>query len=320
MALPDWVLPALLRGVTTESGKELLKGVSRSFYLSLRLLPLPMRGAASLGYLLARTSDTLADSGGVSVEIRLECLAAFERSLMAGNEVPRWPGSMVQGVEDPRERRLLGETQAMISWLKALPTAEADLVRKVVGIIISGQQLDLERFHEASASNPIALNDAEELDDYTWRVAGCVGAFWTKLGYLTLGERFSTAPVQNLIELGISYGKGLQLVNILRDLPTDLNQGRCYLPSPGEFDRKVMLEAHGRWLERAIGRVGDGYLYAQQLHSRTLRAASVLPAMIARDTLEKMRGIAWEELSAGVKVSRASVYRSLLKAFWSGGA
>src|SRR5216110_225400 len=29
---------------------------------------------------------------------------------------------------------------------------------------------------------------------------------------------------------GIRFGKGLQLVNILRDLPADLRHGRCYLP------------------------------------------------------------------------------------------
>ena len=59
------------QAVRENSGKQLLKGVSRSFYLTLRLLPGPMRGAASLGYLLARTSDTLADTAAAPVDARL---------------------------------------------------------------------------------------------------------------------------------------------------------------------------------------------------------------------------------------------------------
>ena len=99
-------------------------------------------------------------------------------------------------------------------------------MREVVGIIIGGQQLDLERFAGADGENPVALADDAALEDYAWRVAGCVGAFWTKLGFLTMGERFSTAPARCLLEQGIAYGKGLQLVNILRDLPADLASGQ----------------------------------------------------------------------------------------------
>lgn len=315
--LPRTPVAALLRSVTPATGNQLLKGVSRSFYLSLRLLPSPMRPAASLGYLLARTSDTLADTSGVPVEARLLCLDWFDRSLAGEEEVPRWPLSMLNAVTDLRERRLLEESRSLFSWLALLSPAEALLVREVVGTIISGQRLDLERFIHAESWNPIALKNDAELDDYTWRVAGCVGAFWTKLGFLTMDAKFSKSPADDLIELGISYGKGLQLVNVLRDLPADLQQGRCYLPVADAHDTQLLLDEHHRWLERALERVGDGFRYARHLRSRKLRAASVLPAMIAKDTLEKMRGVDWETLRGGIKVSRASVYASLIKAFVS---
>ena len=317
--LPGAAGAAWLCAVKRDPGNELLKGVSRSFYLSLRLLPEPMRGAASLGYLLARSSDTLADTPGTPVEARLLCLDWFARSLAGEEDIPRWPLSMLNAVGDPRERHLLEETGRLLTWLEKLPAAEAALVRDVVEVIIGGQQLDLERFGEAEAWNPVALRDDAELDDYTWRVAGCVGAFWTRLGFLTMGERFSKAPEAGLLDMGVSYGKGLQLVNILRDLPGDLKQGRCYLPVADAHDTALLLEAHGRWLERALDQVADGFTYAAELRSRKLRAASVLPAMIARDTLLKMRGADWPTLQAGVKVSRSNVYRSLLKAFASSG-
>ena len=41
--------------------KDVLKGVSRSFYLTLRVLPKNLRAPIGLAYLLARTADTLTD-------------------------------------------------------------------------------------------------------------------------------------------------------------------------------------------------------------------------------------------------------------------
>lgn len=293
---------------------DVLKRVSRSFYLSLRLLPGPMREAASLAYLLARTSDTLADTAAASLEDRLLCLGEFERALLGERQISRWPLRFLNAVEDAGERHLLEISDDLLAWLGRLANGEAELVREVVAVIISGQKLDLERFAGADRDNPVALEDDAALEDYTWRVAGCVGAFWTKLGFFTMGDGFSRVPAPVLVEQGISYGKGLQLVNILRDLPADLAMGRCYLPVANPLDAASLLDAHGRWLERSAGWVNAGFSYAESLRSRRLRAATVLPAMIARETLERMQGTDWKTLQARVKVPRARVYLALVRA------
>lgn len=303
---------AFLPGVIRDPGMQALKEVSRSFYLSLKLLPSPMRPAASVGYLLARTSDTLADSGTVPAELRFSCLEAFHEAVRDAKDAPRWPLPLLNGISDPRERRLLETTGDWLRWLNALPAEPAALVKEVVGIIIGGQQLDLERFKSADAAHPITLADDSELEDYTWRVAGCVGAFWTKLGYATMGETFSKEREPVLLDRGTRYGKGLQLVNILRDLPSDLGAGRCYLPVADPRDRAVLLECHRRWVATALDWVGDGFRYADALGARRLRSASVLPAMIARETLQRLECADWQALERRVKVSRSAVYRALL--------
>ena len=305
---------ACLAGVMEDSGKQWLKGVSRSFYLTLRLLPGPMRGAASLGYLLARASDTLADTEAAPLEARLQSLDAFGRAVAGGGALPRWPLSIMNSIDDPRERRLLEGSERLFGWLAGLPGAQAELVREVVRIIIGGQRLDLERFAGADGKYLLALADDAALEDYAWRVAGSVGAFWTKLGFLTLGERFSTTPADVMLEKGVAYGKGLQLVNILRDLPADLAGGRCYLPVADPHDTQALLASHARWVERAGEWVGEGFSYAETLPCRRLRAATVLPAMIARETLERLRGIGWECLQQRVKIPRRRVYLALLRA------
>lgn len=302
--------------MTGRTANRWLKGVSRSFYLSLRLLPREMRPAAGLGYLLARTSDTIADSSGASIEARLLCLDWFDRSLAGAEPPPRWPLPVLNAVADPRERQLLEGTGDLLAWLADLPAAEAVLVRGVVATIIGGQRLDLERFDGADTAQPHVLADDRQLDDYTWRVAGCVGEFWTQLGFLTLGDGFSKESSATLLDLGRAYGSGLQLVNILRDLPADLAAGRCYLPVADPHDRTALLAAHQAWLAKARDRVNAGFPYAASLRSRRLRAASGLPARIAVETLDRLAGADWETLEARIKVPRRRVYLAAWRAFF----
>lgn len=276
-----------------------------------------MRGAASLGYLLARTSDTLADASAAPIDARLASLDSFLHALSGSGLNPSWEPVLITGITNVSELDLLQNTGALLAWLERLPEQEASLVREVVEIIISGQKLDIIRFGDACGEQPASLSNDEELEDYTWRVAGCVGAFWTKLGFLTLGERFSKQPPQDLISRAIAYGKGLQLVNILRDMGADLKSGRCYLPVDDSRDTDLLMNERARWLERASRHVDEGFPYADALTSRRLRAASVLPAMLARETLELMKNAGTEALRTRVKVPRSHVYLAMFRAFTS---
>jgi hypothetical protein len=75
------------------------------------------------------------------------------------------------------------------------------------------------------------------------------------------------------------------------------------------------MACHRRWIERADGWIGDGFRYASMLNTRRLQVASVMPAMIARETLGLMKNASWDALKAGVKVPRIRVYAMLIKAF-----
>jgi farnesyl-diphosphate farnesyltransferase len=185
----------------------------------------------------------------------------------------------------------------------------------VVSTIISGQRLDLIRFDEATAAKPKILKGEDELEDYCYRVAGCVGGFWTRIGFLTLGEKFSDSKPEDLDALGVRYGMGLQLVNILRDMPEDLANGRCYLPVNNPNDREELASARRSWLTHASVWLESGRRYGSRLQLRRLRAASVLPALIGEDTialLAQSEGLPSQKL----KVTRAAVKRSLWKAIW----
>ncbi|MGJ8634591.1 MAG: phytoene/squalene synthase family protein [Luteolibacter sp.] len=294
---------------------DILKGVSRSFYLSLRFLPEEMRGAASVGYLLARTTDTVADSVGVDVEERVRALDAFSAAVVVGEKFSGWSEELLEGVGDARERVLLEAADEVLSALESLGDFEASLVRELLEVIAKGQKLDLERF---DGGGVVALASDAELEDYTWRVAGCVGVFWTRLGYGTMGERFSKEAQEIMEEWGCQYGKGLQLVNILRDLPEDLAMGRCYLPVEDPTDGEALERGFSKWKGVASEWVSQGVRYSAKLESKRLRIASGLPASIAEETLKLVRFTGSDFSAEKAKVPRWQVYRLLFMAFVSG--
>ena len=213
---------------------ELLKANSRSFYLTLRVLPGAIRSQIGLAYLLARTTDTITDSELVPVVQRLVALQQLRERILGTRKTPVNFSSFLLHQSDSAERVLLERCEEAITVLNDdCSPVDRGLIREVLDTITSGQELDLKRFASGKPGNVIALQNDAELDDYTYRVAGCVGQFWTKM---CVEHLFRSPELQNLAEpfyeeLGVRFGKGLQLVNILRDMPADLKKGRCYLPA-----------------------------------------------------------------------------------------
>jgi farnesyl-diphosphate farnesyltransferase len=303
---------------TRELEGDVLKGVSRSFFLSLRILPHLMRRPAGIAYLLARASDTIADSATIPPDERMAFLDLHARQVDGIAEAAPWPKRLIEGTPDPKEKRLLENHVRILEALQGIEPVSLALIRNVLSIITDGQKLDLERFGNASPDKIITLPDDAALDDYTWRVAGCVGEFWTKLGYATLGDHFSIAPPQELLKLASEYGSGLQLVNILRDLPADLRAGRSYLPVADPLDETQLMAAFSTWREIAVQRVGNGMIYTKSLRSKRLRVASSLPALIGSETLAMLKNATLCDLEKRIRIPRKRVYSILLGALLRG--
>jgi len=298
-------------------GGEILKGVSRSFYLTLRMLPAGMRGPAGVGYLLARLSDTIADAGEVEMGVRRELLRRFWEAVVSPDDpgaVPELAVGLRRHLDgcglSAGERRLVRAATGCFEQLEGLGPVMGGHVRRVVSIIADGQLWDLERF---AGEGVVRLASVGELEAYTYRVAGCVGEFWTEIG-LAGRKRFSDASREQLLEWGVSYGKGLQLVNILRDLAGDLGRGRCYLPGDREPRGEELCVAARSWHPKARRGLGDGLRYAASLRGMRLQVATGLPALLGMRTLDLLGGAGWADLEAGVKVTRREVRRALWQA------
>lgn len=294
-------------------GAEVLRDVSRSFYLSLRLLPSGFRAPASVGYLLARLSDTIADAGSVDSSLRVELLDALGVLVATGTAPTPTEGlwkRLRTLTSDPGvtlgEAVLLTRGAEVVSWLSALPVEAQEHVRKVIEIILTGQGWDLTRF---AGPGVVRLQDDEELEGYTYQVAGCVGEFWTRIGFLD-SPKFARAEATKMEAMGRAYGQGLQLINILRDVPEDLERGRCYLPGVSGLTPEELMPELSRWQERADLLLDQGLEYCDQLRGHRAGVASGLPVLLGKLTLARLRRASWDDLEARVKVTRSEVKKA----------
>jgi len=304
---------------------NLLRDVSRSFYLTLRVLPGGVRTQIGLAYLLARATDTIADTNLVPLEERLRSLDLLRGRILGGNTTPVDFGGLAGRQGSTAERILLERIEEAVTALGKFSYSDQQRVREVIETITGGQELDLRRFGGASEGTVVALQSDAELDDYTYRVAGCVGEFWTRICRAHL---LATAGTDEgyLLKNGVRFGKGLQLVNILRDLPGDLRQGRCYLPAdglaaaglepaalkaPGTMDR--FRPIYNGYLDVAQAHLAAGWDYTNHLPVRCfrLRLACALPVLIGARTINGLRRGNVLDARQRIKVSRAEV-RSLV--------
>ncbi|MCP4847566.1 MAG: squalene/phytoene synthase family protein [Verrucomicrobiaceae bacterium] len=301
-----------------ELGGDLLASVSRSFYLSLKILPSEIRGAASLGYLLARATDTVADTDAVASGERLQVLSGMAAAVAGEAPVPDFTellGERSPGGTENVELAILRRFSSWLAFFEHMPSWQVEAIQRVVASVIKGQTDDLQRF---SGDHPVVLGSVGELEQYTYDVAGCVGVFWTDLGYGAYGDSYSSLQRGEMEELGKDYGKGLQLINILRDFPEDLASGRCYIPGvdPESGGRKIWEEDAAFWRERCRELLSSAGKYINAVNPRRLRLATALPALIGAKTLKLLGSAGWEELQQRVKVERKEVKRLLRKGFF----
>ncbi len=301
-----------MTGLREKQLLTLLRQTSRSFYLSVRLLPRQIRPTVALAYLIARATDTIADASRVAPQARLGLLAETAMALVqpaASGATHSDYGEVAVESTGP-ERQLLTQIPRLIGRFRQLPVEHQHLVSAVIQTIVRGQSLDLERFE--LTPGPGALQNSEELDDYTYLVAGSVGEFWTKLCYEEW-PHYARIAQKELILLGVAFGQGLQLINVLRDLPVDLENGRCYLPlgePPFALDSEKAGVEFRKWREIAFEKLALGWQYVESIRPLRIKFACALPILIGIRTLSLLKSA--ETLRPGLKISRREVYRLMI--------
>ncbi len=308
--------------------RDTLRDVSRSFYLSIRVLPSELREPVGLAYLLARAADTISDTALLRPDDRLRLLLLF-RAQVEGSpsaEALSEIESALAGRGDDwadAHLRLLGSLPQVFALLDSLAPEDAERVRKVVITLTKGMEMDLTTFPPEDSGKLAALGTVGDLDRYTYLVAGCVGEFWTDItaDHTPALRKWDRV---HMSKLGVRFGKALQMVNVLRDVPRDLRAGRCYIPldmlareglAPEDLlyratshDARPTLTAG---IEIALGHVAaaEEYLLAIPRRCLRLRLAALWPLLLAVGTLSELaRSETWLDPDGVTRVRRARVY------------
>ena len=304
---------------TAMDQSELLKSVSRSFYLSLRFLPMEMREPVSLGYLLARFSDTLADAPGLAETERLAWLEEL-RGIIQGprDRFEKAPGVIADSLSHDGERVLVTRADELIHAYRSLAPAPREHLFEVLLTILHGQIWDLKAF----GNGPFSCQTGEDLLRYTYWVAGSVGEYWTKTAFTVLGKRFA-APDQATAMLmrGRKLGQALQLTNILRDLHEDLPRGRCYLPvdelnaagwsGEGMPEVAEVAPVFEKWIGVCRGFLEEADDYIKQVREPRVRFCTRLPRLLAEKTVDLLEEAGVERvMQERIKIPRSEVFRS----------
>jgi farnesyl-diphosphate farnesyltransferase len=274
----------------TAGFERLLKKLARTFALSLRILPAPLRPAISLAYMLARASDSIADAATAPSFQRLALLRALPDSY------PEKSPDLGLGGD---ERDLVARLPELLKALDLLP--DADEIRTVWREILKGQVFDLERFEPAAEGGAGQPLDPEEFERYAQLVAGSAGEFWTRMCYRHIPD-YSALPLEEMLPLARSFGQALQYVNALRDRRADADAGRIYIPDERFYPS----------MERAAELLQAGDEYCRAVNPRVPRAACRLPLDLARQTLAR---VAEHPLGLRVKVPKHKVWIAFAKAF-----
>lgn len=306
----------------------LLKGVSRSFYLTLRVLPAGMRDPIGLAYLLARAADTIADTSLIPPEQRLALLLSLCDQVNGtaddGASIRRMAAEVAGQQIQSDEKVLLESLGPALEVLSQLSESDRKAVREIVSTLTEGMEFDLRTFPDERSGQIVALREYEELDRYTYLVAGCVGEFWTTMTYAHMPGILKERP-ETMTRRGVRFGKALQMTNVLRDCGKDLRIGRCYLPStmldrfglstqdlllPGNSvrARPLMVELVRKTLDHF--REALEYTLAIPAFSVRLRLACLWPVLIGLDTLLLLvDNDAWLDPAKVSKVRRNDVYK-----------
>lgn len=315
----------------------ILKQVSRSFYLTLNVLPADVRDQMGLSYLFARAADTIADTDLIDRERRLKYLnqfrAQFRTSEIDWKAVQEIQTALIPHQKDSAESILLQRLEDCLKLYETFSTGDRERIRWLMEILPDGMEMDLVRFPGESSGRLTALSTLDELDTYTYYVAGCVGEFWTRMVYAHC-PAMARWNIAEMSAIGVRFGKGLQLTNIVKDIARDLHNGRCYVPEsllkeaglkPADLLNEGSLPKFRPILDQlvrlAMEHLDQGWIYATAIPRSEIRQrlACMWPILLAGETLKRIAAAPdLLDPAVNIKAPRSVVYRVMMLTVFTG--
>lgn len=317
-------------GILTLSPEEealqshLLDGVSRTFALTIPQLPPELRVVVSNAYLLCRIVDTIEDEPALSAEEKAVLCEQFTAVVHGTSSPDDLSAALTPRLSHhtiPAEHELIGEIPRVIRITHSFPRPQRDALERCIRIMGDG----MARFQDRGEKT--SLPDLPAMDRYCYHVAGVVGEMLTELFCLHLPE--IDPHRERMMKLAVSFGQGLQMTNILKDIWADHDRDECWLPREtfaqygfdlAELKTRHHSEEFNKGLGELIG-VAHGHLanaldYVLMIPAREsgIRRFCLWAIGMALLTLRKINHHRSFSDGDEVKISRRSVKATVLAA------
>ena len=295
----------------------MLRGVARSFALTLGQLPRSLRKAAGNAYLLCRIADTIEDDPMLSNQAKERYLSQWV-DVVAGSSAPREFAATVgrELTTSASARELVSSSECVVAIMRTLSAAQQKALLECLRTMTRGM---VEFQHHASRQG---LKDLQQFDRYCYHVAGVVGEMLTEL--FCDYSKGARKKRDELMALSTSFGQALQMTNVLKDVWDDYRRGVCWLPrdvfakagihdlrtlKPGQ--RRAAFEAGmATMLAIAAGQCRNAVRYILLLpwYEAGVRRACLWPLVLAIATLQRIRRTPHFTTGQEVKVSRSEMW------------
>ena len=222
----DITKPETLLNLTdNELQSLLLEGVSRTFALTIPVLPDELNSVVANAYLLCRTVDTIEDEATLTADQKKFFCESFINVVRTGEGAKGFSQSLAPLLSDktlPAEHTLIKLCHRVISITHSFDAEQVDALATCVEIMAKGMPL----YQSVDLSG--GLKTMKDLDQYCYFVAGCVGEMLARLFCHHSTE--INKHKDELMSLAVSFSQGLQMTNILKDIWDDKKRDVCWLP------------------------------------------------------------------------------------------
>ena len=237
----------------------MLKETSRTFFIPISFLEPPLKKTVASAYLCMRAIDEIEDHPDLADDVKQKLLLATSHLLKTGFDREQY-----ESLVSPYTHTLPAVTLRLADWISVCPTEIVETVKEYTAIMAEGMAKWVEK--------KWVITTKEDLDDYTYYVAGLVGVLLSDLWKWHDGTE--TDP-----ELAIGFGRGLQAVNMLRNYDEDLERGVTFVPDG--WNRDDMFTYANENLAQANQ-------YVKSIKNKRITMFCKVPLALANSTLKAM--------------------------------
>lgn len=231
--------------------KQALPKVSRTFALNISVLKGELHRSILTAYLFCRIIDTIEDAAQLDPKIKIKLLLDFSRLIQDAEYRKRTLDSWVRECEvvdgSPNDLELLSQTRRAFNVFDTLPNNHQEQIIPSVAEMARGMAYFQKKF---DADTLTLLEDEEELEEYCYFVAGAVGEMLCNL-FLEEIPHLGPRARQTMRDTAVSFGLGLQMTNISKDIIADRGRGWSYVP-------RSYIESNGLTVEEFSSGASEG--------------------------------------------------------------